>query len=761
MSDYLDGDLVENGDLDRVAKEKAKSEIEVTVDKPLPLKFNDENWKVKREFIKTVRIYKNKTPDELFEDEIWLLFYKMGFKVMNKDRRLRAGKGVNQRQIDIFAKDDSHIILIECKTAEKSTTKDLSKDIHEILNTKEETIDSLRNYFGREEQYKYIFFLITKNIILPKSNLALAEQNISKDFILWTEKETQPYRTMAEQYKDHARVIMYASIFKGRKKILETIEVPAIRGGKGDNKYYYFVIQPEKLLNGIAYIHRRQESNLGEISETYQRMLNKTKLESIKEYIQDGGYFANNIIMNFTDEPLFEPRDKIGDIVLGTLTLPRQYGSAWIIDGQHRLYGYLDSGKSNDSHVPVLAFDNMSVRDQAQLFVDINKEQTPVSAGLLWDLYSDLYQGSFDMKQQELRAISIIVKRLNSDSNSPLYKLIQLPSQSKDIQKKAHLALSRICVAVHENRLIKERENLLFEDNYEKTINNAYEVIKEYFLTISKSFPEDWEKREKGLSCSGSGIRIHLNILRQLLIYLNFREGRDIYLTLNKSRFNKKLLEILNPVIDKIRSMTPEERNKISRETSREKIVENTQRLLWDLKEETNFGIELWKKGGWTPGVPENESDANIKDMVDETEKELKSFIIQELKLLYGEEWWKIGIPLETKEYIENVLRKDYAKFPYNKSKLEALPEEEKLRFASTSHLKDLIIKRDNWVQFKKYFAQDVGIITAAFSFYESIRNKYSHPERVQDLGEIEKGLGYWNMKWIRRCIGLDKQSRV
>lgn len=752
MSKYVSGDLVKNSDLERIAKLKAKPIIEKTVDKPLALKYKEQKWEIKKKYKKTLRIFKNKTLDELFEDEIWLLFKEMGFKEMNKDRQLKIGIGTNRRQIDVFAKDDKHILLIECRTAEKPTIKDFSKDIREILHTKKEIIDSLRKHY--QDDYRFTFFLITKNINLTKNNLKLAQENIQKNFFLWTEKETQSYIAMTKQLRGHVKVIMYSNLFRNRK-VLESIQVPAIRGGKGKNKYYCFVIQPNKLLNGITYIHRREERNPGKIMHTYQRMLNKTKLTKIKEYVQGGGYFANNIIMNFTNEPKFDKKDKVGDIVLGTLTFPKQYGSAWIIDGQHRLYGYLNSGKSEDAYIPVLAFDNMAVKNQAKLFVDINKEQKPVGAGLLWDLYSDLYTDSTDPRQQELRTISIISKKLNSDKNSPLYQLIKMPSQSKDIQKKSHLSLTRICFAIKENRLIKKKDNLLFDENYDKTIDTSFEVIKNYFNTISKSLPRDWEKAEKGLICSNAGIRISVNILRQLLKYLDFHENKSIYFARNKDKFNEKTTEILKPVIEKIKNMTPKEKSKIRGDIKRELIVENTQKLLWDIKEKTNFGIELWKKGGWNPGIPEGESDERIKDLITETEIEMKSFIILELKSLFKKEWWEKGIPSGTKDYIKEIIKKDIAKSPWKKDKLMSLSREEKLRFTSTSHLKDLIIKKNNWDQFKRCFAKDKEIVSTAFKFYETLRHKYMHPDRIKDLGEIEKGLGYWNMRWLRKCIKL------
>ena len=315
--------------------------------------------------------------------------------------------------------------------------------------------------------------------------------------------------------------------------------------------------------------------------------------------------------------------------------------------------------------------------------------------------------------------------------------------------------MTRLCIAIKENRLIKEKEYLLFDESYDKTIDTAFEVIKEYLGTISKSFPEDWDKAEKGFLCSNIGIRILFNILRQLLKYLEFYEDKSVYLAKNKDRFNDKTKEILGPIIEKIKNMTPEERNKIRRDTNRELIVENTQKLLWDLKQKTNFGIELWRKGGWNPGIPKEENDERIKKLIEETEIELKTFIVQELKLLYGEGWWKNGIPSDTKKYIDDIVKKEISKSPWKENELKAEPVEERLRFVSIAHLKDLIILKNNWGQFERYFAKDKEIISTAFKFYKAIRDKYMHSDRLKDLTEIDKGLGYWNMKWLRRCIGL------
>jgi DGQHR domain-containing protein len=85
--------------------------------------------------------------------------------------------------------------------------------------------------------------------------------------------------------------------------------------------------------------------------ETYQRMVKPTRLAAIGRYIDEGGTFPTNIVINFKRENLrFDPREKFGDTATGILSLPGQYGSAWVVDGQHRLYGYAYATREDQSY---------------------------------------------------------------------------------------------------------------------------------------------------------------------------------------------------------------------------------------------------------------------------------------------------------------------------------------------------------------------------------------------------------------------------
>lgn len=142
------------------------------------------------------------------------------------------------------------------------------------------------------------------------------------------------------------------SVLFPKETIPQQVEVPAISASRGKIKLYYFLIQPEELLK-IAYVHHRR-STPKELAGSYQRMLNKSRLRRIDGFITKGSHFPNNIILNSTTKPVFKQftkKKQAGDVLFGMLQLPRQYASAWIIDGQHRLYGYADNEKKiNRNH---------------------------------------------------------------------------------------------------------------------------------------------------------------------------------------------------------------------------------------------------------------------------------------------------------------------------------------------------------------------------------------------------------------------------
>ena len=107
----------------------------------------------------------------------------------------------------------------------------------------------------------------------------------------------------------------------------------------GKKKYYMLSIELHLLLKMI-HLHRTKANSDIE-DPAYQRLLIPNRLRKITEFIDEGGYFPNSIIINFNTTKRrrleFQPSQKTEDSKSKMeLEIPNAYSIAYIIDGQHR-----------------------------------------------------------------------------------------------------------------------------------------------------------------------------------------------------------------------------------------------------------------------------------------------------------------------------------------------------------------------------------------------------------------------------------------
>jgi DNA sulfur modification protein DndB len=583
-----------------------------------------------------------------------------------------------------------------------------------------------------------------------KANAVLAAD---KKIIVWREAELEYYGRLVKHLGSAARFQIYSITFP-EARVREPIQVPAIRGGKGKGKYYCFVTQPDKLLQ-VAYVHHRR-STPQELQESYQRMLNRSRLNRISDFITGGGYFANNIIINFIERPTFRPfpkQQQAGEVAFGMLEFPREYASAWIIDGQHRLYGYADNPKKQDATVAVLAFDRLPVKEQAKLFVDINREQKAVPPNLLWDLYSDIYYDSPEAQDQTWRTISLVVKRLDSDKDSPLRDHVRIPSVTPKGRSMTNLTMATVCEALKETRLLNATEGLLYATDYESTVEFAAQRLKAYLSLAAHAFPQDWGKGDRGLLRTNIGIRILLIILKEILLYFRNLGEERIYKRSDLSEFRTRTEKLLRPMLDKLDEIGDAGRNGIRRQTAKGLVLDNARQIAWEIRETfEGFGLELLRN--WAPPVPSGVTDEDIRSLLQDTERRLRSFIAQELETLYGKRWWGQGVPAGVKSGVATRVEREVRRAPF-RDELRRLPPARRMNYTDTPHLREIIEYGRNWDHFKHLFVEDKEFTSVQFRCFELVRHKYAH-HAEEELDEIEKNQGYWGMKWIRRCRGWD-----
>jgi DNA sulfur modification protein DndB len=111
-----------------------------------------------------------------------------------------------------------------------------------------------------------------------------------------------------------------------------------------------------------------------------------------------------------------------------SLTIPLKYCCAWIIDGQHRAFGFLGTqyeewtqDKYEPFNLPIVLFKSLEQVVQTETFININYNQKRIKSDLLCDLFTltrDL--------QHRLTWVSLLGHEVNDRSASPLRDQVRI-----------------------------------------------------------------------------------------------------------------------------------------------------------------------------------------------------------------------------------------------------------------------------------------------------------------------------------------------
>ncbi len=385
-------------------------------------------WEIEKELKNKTRIRLKKPHDVLFEDEVWCQFYELGYRKLNRDNAfsLRFGKNeADKKQIDVVVVSDDIVFLVECKSSERPKKAKSYKDEFDLMALRLDGLyKAVKELFGRAVKVKYIF--ATRNIRLSPEGEDLIR--LRKAGIYYYGDNTYDYiNSLIKHYKHAAYYQFLGLVFKNEKINQEKIKLPAIEGKMGNKTYYMCSIEPHLLLK-LGFILHKTKANENE-SPTYQRLLVPSRLKGITRFIDEGGYFPNSIIVNFSASRglRFESQSRKNDSIsrCGTLSIPNQYAIAYIIDGQHRLYGYANSKYKKNNTVPIVALVGLDPVDQLKIFMDINQNQKAVSASLRLVLEEDLYWNSA-RADSRMKALRSSITKLLSLNQGPLFNKISV-----------------------------------------------------------------------------------------------------------------------------------------------------------------------------------------------------------------------------------------------------------------------------------------------------------------------------------------------
>jgi len=414
----FDKNLIEKDELKKCARLNNRKYDEIGIVPKELVNYVGQGWALKREGLKSSRIVRDKGHEELLRDRFWMLLFKMGYpRLSGKPLPVeysREDGSTGKKVISVIATDDETVFLAECFSSEKRDKISLRKELEKTKFLQSKIRNEVYKQFPKGKRPKIIWTYVTRNIIAYEADLTIAKQ-ISVHFV--TENELQYFETFVKHMGPAGRYQILAEFLEGQKiEGLRNIKIPAVTGKISGNIYYSFVATPRSLLK-ISFVNH-QSLSTPEGDPAYQRMISSSRIKKIGEYIKSGGYFPTNILVNFVDGVQFNKMDNKDNtdpnITFGWLTLPSKYKSAWIIDGQHRLYGFshLDD-KLLDEPLFVLAFEKMSKDKEADLFITINHEQKSVPKSLLVSLLADLKMNDKDPKTALSALSSAVVRSIN------------------------------------------------------------------------------------------------------------------------------------------------------------------------------------------------------------------------------------------------------------------------------------------------------------------------------------------------------------
>ena len=665
------GDLVSGDELRTAYGLRAKRVDEKTVaaasDKALQMKREAEEldgWEFVKKNKRSLRMQRAKPEDRQLEDDVWSLFYRMGFKVMNADRNLMVtGKdGSSRRQLDVFAKDDETVFIVECTHSRDGGAKSIKSLLDKIEAVREDVIAAVKAKFGRDCKLKVKLAIATRNVDVRTAD---RDRALAAKVPIITEADLEYFQRLTGILKAAARYQFLGRYLRDEKVEGLRTSLPATRGRVGDTTFYSFLISPHDLLR-IAYISHMGRSN--DDLETYQRMVKPTRLKSIGAFIDEGGTFPTNIVVNIKRDGLrFEAKDKFGDTATGMLELPGQYGSAWVIDGQHRLYGYAYAGRDADedrSVVSVLAYENLAASAEIKMFVDINTKQVKVQSNLVKELISNLDIDDDDPRKRLEAICARAVLNMGSDKASPLNERILLTGDDKTNLR--CLTLTSLVDGIKGNNLVGRVQHPSGRNGVAvlqpgplghlsakaaDSMRKTQRTLQLYFGLFADGAPDHWDLGDAkgGYLATNLGLRALLVLLRKIVNFVE-RDGTRVV-----STSPEELVELVQPyaqpVIDFFARATANEVAHFrARGSSLASVDQNALQMMAIVATaRTDFDLPEIKAYLDSQDAAGTEQ---ARDMILEIHRILYDDVVSTLRAKYGEErdvWWITGVPKQVR----------------------------------------------------------------------------------------------------------------
>lgn len=281
---------------------------------------------------------------------------------------------------------------------------------------KDDTLERVLGKYGwRDMEVRHIYY--SKNPI--------RDQEVSDPFFILKPSEAKYFHSLAKTIQGSAKyeILKYLRVdmkcigesrIAGREVDIEQFQgflIPANHTNYPDGfSIVSFYADPKSLISRASILRR---DGWREQGLSYQRFIKEDKLISMRKQLSEKGkVYLNNIVVTLPSEALIrdendkdidcESVDQPRSVILH---LPKELGTVGIIDGQHRLFSYYEGCGEENGDIE-RKIDNLRSRKnllvtgivfpknyqgskesfEAELFISINSNQSPVDASLMQEV---------------------------------------------------------------------------------------------------------------------------------------------------------------------------------------------------------------------------------------------------------------------------------------------------------------------------------------------------------------------------------------
>ena len=645
------------------------------------------------------------------------------------------------------------ILICECKTTKSERMKAVNHGFFNKIKSNKTFIKQRLNKIFKEK-YIPIFILATEGF---KYSPELKKKYLDEQVILMSEQEAK-YLTdcySVSKSQDFA-FNQFLSLYRSRSLFYDNLCVGAFETftdfTRKKNAYTFSAKAGQMIkLTGVA--HRVAEGLIsdqeGKILNTdyYQRILTKGRLAKLGQYLdREKKPFNNNILLSYRGSNKdfnFKFLSNVGEGRTGELTVKGKPGSFHVIDGQHRLFGYMavTDERVLDQTLIVTVFKNLSQSEEAQIFLDVNSNQKKVDIALRREVQLILGESATGKEQVDNLA-TLLVIGLREEKKSPFNdrpKAIPLP-ESGGILKVEQLRKAILNGGLIARKNEFKRGSLNIDDDFNKTYAFSLNLLITYFSKIREAVEKNGNYWRKPTPADKS-VALRTNFICGCILLLERMidkafEGKDI----NPYKIEEYIEKYLNEFLYKIERMSDAQRNLLfgwrkkgvdmeegsgkfpsARAHLIDELLPNYQDLLYDSERDDYINAQSQSSLDEFKRIMNTFSPENLGMKALHYEQRFYRSLHRFLSALFGDDYWQDVLEI----YLNNVSNKIIAKKSLDaKSKWRGLaPDGKDVMYSNT-------IDWAEWSNLEEIFS---GLFKDSNGAFQS-RLKCKQPIRLKNL---------------------------